>query len=271
MDNWQLPNRKTVVFLNKKEGYAYIQDSEFITNLTRLDVSLRMKKDFVGNDSINYKEEYLSFLEKQIKDWNGCDKIYLKKRLKKTSAILDSITPIVIPDTLFLIRTTGDQEFNAFYTVKKAIIFPGLIRTTSNVFPWLGYFSRFIEGLLIHETFHIFSRYHPEIRHRVYTLLGFDKIDHMNLHIELQNHLITNPDDHDNNYKICLQDSSLNEYADYKLLILSKYQTWIGYTDFPARINVLLEYLDSKLHPIQYINGSWESVLNQEDAPPGTS
>ena len=162
MDYWQLPNGKTVAFLNADEGYAYIIDSKFITNRTRLDVTLRLKKDFVRNDSIDYKKEYLSFLKEQMRDWNSLVKKYLKKRLSTASRIIDKNTPTVLPDTLFLIRTTGDQEFSSFYTVKKAIISPGLIRTTSTLFPWMGYLSRYIEEKLIHEIYHIYSRYHPD-------------------------------------------------------------------------------------------------------------
>ena len=79
--------------------------------------------------------------------------------------------------------------------------------------------------------------------------------------------LITNPDDHDNNYKISLQDSTMGIVTDYSLLIKSKYLTWVGYVEFPARIMVLLVYLDSKLHPIEYVKGSWVSVLNKEGQP----
>lgn len=267
MDYFQLPNGKTVVFLNADEGYAYIHDSKFITDLTRLDVSLRLKKDFVRNDSVDYKKEYLSFLRKQMKDWNGLDKKYLKERLKNVSHIIDKNTPSVFPDTLLLIRTTGDQEFSSFYTVKNAIISPGIIRTSSTLFSWLGYFSRYIEEKLIHEIYHIYSRYNPAVRQKVYSVLGFDKIDRLGLNINLRHILITNPDDHDNNYKIGIPDSISGKITDYCLLIQSKYPTWIGYVEFPARIMVLLVYLDLKLHPIEYVKGSWVSVLNKEGKP----
>jgi hypothetical protein len=266
-DTWRLPNGKAAVFLNSEKGYDYIQNSDFINGLTALDVSLRMKKDFVQNDSLDYQAEYLTFLRDQIKNWSWCDRRYLKKRLAKASAVLDSIAPAVIPDTLFLIRTTGDQEFNAFYTVKNAIVFPGLVRTTSTLFPWIRCFSRYIEYKLIHELYHIFSRYHPEIRHNVYTLFGFDRVEKLNLHDNVLNNLITNPDDHDQNYKISVQDSGSNACTDYRLLILSKYHTWVGYTDFSARINVLIEYLDPKLHPIELKDGAWNSILNDEGQP----
>ena len=202
-----------------------------------------------------------------MKDWNGLDKKYLKKRLKNASSIIYKNTPSVLPDTLFLIRTSGDQEFSSFYTIKNAIISPGLIRTSSTLFPWMGYFSRYNEEKLIHEIYHIFSRNNPDVRQRVYAVLGFDKIDKLDLDINLRHLLITNPDDHDNNYKISLQDSISGTVTDYSLIIQSKYPTWIGYVEFPARIMVLLVYLESKLHPIEYINGSWVSVLNKEGQP----
>ncbi|RPI01265.1 MAG: hypothetical protein EHM72_06915 [Calditrichaeota bacterium] len=263
---WTLPNGKATFFLNGEEGYAYIHDSHFISNLTSLDVSLRLKKDYVQNDTLDFRSDYLSFHRRQMRDWKGCEIKYLKKRLRHSSMMLDSIAPAVMPDTLYMIRTTGDQEFNAFYTVKKAIIFPGLIRTSSALF-CSRYFRRLIEDILNHEIFHIFSRYHPEIRPKLYAIFGFNQIDHLLLHPDLRDRLITNPDDHDLRYKIELPDSIAGRAVDYCLLLYSKHPTWCGYTDFSARVNVLLEYLDPKLHPLKYIDGSWTSVLNEEGKP----
>lgn len=167
---------KKVFLLNSDEGYEYLIQSDFVNSITNLDISLRMKEDFSQKSTSIARDAYSEFMRKQIKNWSGRHKNYLTKKFNIVYEQMSQFSYEVIPDTLYLIRSTGDQEFNAFYTVKKAIIFPGIIWTSANLFPWLPYFSRLVEHKLIHELFHIFSTYHPDVRLKVYEIFGFSPI-----------------------------------------------------------------------------------------------
>ena len=173
----------------------------------------------------------------------------------------------VITDTLYLIKTTGNQEFNAFYTVKNAIVFPGIIFTSAKIFPWLPYFSNFIEKKLIHEMFHIFSTNHFEKRLSLYEVFGFFPIENLELPKEIEKQLITNPADKGVNYKIELQDLISGEMKNYCLLIMSKYPTWVGYKDFSARVNVMLDYLDPRLVENEKHEDNWIVVNDSINKP----
>ena len=258
---------KKVFFIDSKQGYEYLQNSDFVKNLTNLDISIRMKEDYSENNIQEVKEIYLRFLRKQIKDWSKREKKYLKGKLNKVYEQMFSFSPNIIPDSLYLIRSSGDQEFNAFYTVNNAIVFPNIISTSANIFPWLPYFSNFIEKKIIHETFHVFSTNNENIRLSLYKLFGFEPIENLILPDTIKNKLITNPDDKGINYKIELTDSLTSRTKTYCLLIMSKYPRWVGYKDFSARINVMLDYLDPCLLEIEEQNEAWFAVLDSNNRP----
>lgn len=264
---WALPDGHQVVFMDAVSALHYMQDSHFMRNMTALDVSLRMKRDFSALDDSSARAEYSHYLQGQVKDWSWLDKRFLRKQLTNISKQISAVSIQVMPDTLYLIRTTGDQEFNAFYTIKKAIIFPGIVRTGSTWMPYWWTLRSHIHKTIIHEIFHIFSTEHPKFRDRLYQTMGFYRIYDLNLNPRLRARLITNPDDKQGFYRYTVFDSLSNREEDYVLLIMSKYPTWEGYVDFPSVISVLLVYLDSKLHQIEFRDGEWRSSLNGEGSP----
>jgi hypothetical protein len=262
---FKIGSSRTIVFLDSEESCKYLSDDEHLSNLSKLDIELRLERLYSDNDSVIYKKEYFEHWSRQFRNWSRLDKIFLIRHLKKVYSKINSITPIVLPDTLYLIRTTGKQEFDAFYTHKKAIICPYTIRLASTYLP---IFSKKIEKTLTHELFHVYTNNNVDIIDSLYKIVGFEKIDSIKLDKRISERIINNPDDKPGFYKIMLKDALTNEDKYYCMLILSKYNHWKGYIEFPGHISVLLVYLDTqKLHQIDLVGTKWVSSLDQIQNP----
>ena len=246
-------------FLDAIEGNEYVTKSDFLKKMSKLDIGLRLKKDLSNRTLDDCQKEYINYHKKQFRNWSSRDKKSVIKHLTSAYSKILETTPNVLPDTLFFIRTTGEQEFNSFYTCRNAIVCPSTIRLSSSYFFFLKYIRDYMEQLFIHEIMHIYSTNHPIKRENLYNALGFKKIQCLNLSHELRDNKLMNPDDKKEFYKISLKEIATGEERDYCMLLLSKYPKWEGYIDFPARINVLLVYLEIKLHEIEFNGNCWES------------
>src|SRR5262249_53760328 len=90
-----------------------------------------------------------------------------------------------LPKTVTLIKTTGQEEGDASYTRGTAILLPA--REVEGSVAGL-------ESTLIHEFFHVLSRANPELRARLYAIIGFTAVNEVDYPAELLAKKITNPD-----------------------------------------------------------------------------
>ena len=95
-----------------------------------------------------------------------------------------------------MIKTTGAEEGNAAYTRATAIVLPK---------SELGKGQDHLKKLICHELFHILSRQNPELREKLYAIIGFTKCNEIKLPPELERRKITNPDAPRNDHFIRLQ------------------------------------------------------------------
>ena len=191
---------KTILFLNGKEGFNYIMKSSFVSTMGLMDFSIRMKKDFTNSDIETAKKAYGAFLKTEVLNWNQDQKERMLSFLKEIVPDVETRTPSILQDTLVLIKTSGKEEFNAFYTCENAIVFPK---------SWLGnlimkaqkkYFTR----VLYHELFHIYTRNNYSKHPLLYEIVGF-KPQNYDIPKALENRRITNPDFFDYDYLIELE------------------------------------------------------------------
>jgi hypothetical protein len=159
----------------------------FIAALSPLDRTSRLRTNGPVNDS-----DLLAFLRDNARNWPAME----------TSRVAAVVTDIhrdlapwnlPFPPEILLIRTTGREEFGMFYTRENAIIFP-----PSHLSLRLSSFRR----VFLHELFHVLSRHNPELRERLYGILGFTRINDVPLPGELHRRLVTNPDGHEREWRI---------------------------------------------------------------------
>jgi hypothetical protein len=173
------------------------------------------------------------FIRENIKDWDGYEKHIVWGALEDAIGKLDTFSPAIIPDTLFFISTSMRLEFNAFFTVKKAICVP-----SSVVWPLL--FGDLIERKIVHELFHIYSRYNKPQRDSLYAIFNFYNADTIIAGNILSTKMIYNPDVHSNNYVLRLEDAS-GELQDLFLAVKlnePKYNNNRGVISFLGATNI---------------------------------
>jgi len=172
--------KATVHFASQSEGRQILTArDEFIQRLSPFDRSARMKTDQAVSE-----DELLVFIGKNVAEWS-------KDETQTVQAAIEALQPLLrdlrlsLPPTVQLIKATGTEEGNAAYTRATAIVLPQ---------SELGKSQKDLQKLICHELFHILSRKNPELRERLYEIIGFTKCNEIALSPDLERRKITNPD-----------------------------------------------------------------------------
>ncbi len=183
---------KTAVhFATQIEGRQVLTaKDDFVQRLSPFDRSARMKTDKTVSEA-----EFLQFVGKNVIDWTS-------EEMQTVQAAIEAIAPLLRdlrfswPPIVQLIKTTGAEEGNAAYTRATAIVLPK---------SELGKSQNHLKKLISHELFHILSRQNPELRDKLYAIIGFTKCNEIKLPPELERRKITNPDAPRNDHFIRVQ------------------------------------------------------------------
>lgn len=139
-------------------------------------------KDFLKNDVVDFSPSDIEFLDLIFGD------LYKSKKLQQ----------LKMPDSLLLIKVTGNHYGNSvYYTRENCIIIPENVLEDKN--------EAVFSGVMLHEIFHVFSRYNPAIQKELYKIIGFEAIENLNFEEALADRLIYNPDGLDMNWIISLE------------------------------------------------------------------
>jgi hypothetical protein len=181
----------TAHFATPSEGRQILTTKdEFIQRLSPFDRSARMKTDKTVSE-----DAFLQFVGRNVIDWT-------KEEMQTMEAALEAIPPLLrdlplsLPQSVQFIKTTGEEEGNAAYTRATAIVIPQ---------SELGKSKEDLKKLICHELFHILSRQNPELREKLYAIIGFTRCNEIALLPELQRRKITNPDAPRNDHFIRLK------------------------------------------------------------------
>jgi len=194
-----------IKFLNATDGYDYLIKSRFIEKMGKMDFSIRMKRDFTDSTAQKGKAAYANFLKPEILNWNESERDRLLKYLLPVLEDIRERTPNILQKTLCLVKTSGKEEFNAFYTSEQAIVFPKSTLTSARINRSTEKFTR----ILYHELFHIYTRFNYEKHPKLYGIIGF-KPQEYEIPKSLDERRITNPDFFDYDYLIELETEAGN-------------------------------------------------------------
>ncbi|HEQ71349.1 MAG TPA: hypothetical protein ENN69_02575 [Spirochaetia bacterium] len=177
---WSLADRKqTAEILGTRDGY--------IERLSPFDRQL-----ILGTEEDRPVDELLAHFREQAKDWPEND-LPRMRRLAEEAFKKMSAYPLNLPDGVLIALTVGEDFGEAAYTRANLIVLPEtLIRGPDAA----------LDRLLIHETFHILTRYNPALRERLFRIIGFYPCQEPGLPPGLDALRLTNPDDYDNDYCI---------------------------------------------------------------------
>ncbi|CAF0793532.1 unnamed protein product [Adineta steineri] len=178
-------NSSIIELISGEQAIEKIQrPDDFTNNFSSFDLYSRLNSPTATTD------DYLKFVAQQILPWNDAT-------IQSITSCVDSINTdcinklqlLIYPPRIFLIMTNGKDENDAAYCRNQDLI----------ILPRNMILSGQVYKILIHELFHIWSKWHTNsiIRDELYTSIGFHKIpieNSIEFPISLNELKMTNPD-----------------------------------------------------------------------------
>ncbi len=227
--------KEYLVFLDKEAAEKQIiQDATdgFFESITITDMSIQLKKTDMPDSGGESKILYQEYLRSEMENFTDEEKIFIREVFVKAKSAIDKINPKLLPERIDLIKTkTNHYGTDVYYTREDAIIMP------NNIFEEPAVAAQM--PIMLHEIFHILSRYHKGFRDKMYALIGFTHFEEdLILPREISDRILTNPDGVRRDYAINLRDENGKKQMALPLILSTKdrYQptipTFFGYLSF---------------------------------------
>lgn len=230
---------------------AVIRDTMegFFDKIVPLEMSIQTRKPLYSVPKTDALLQYQQFIQADVVDFTKTEADLVNAQMQKALSLCYKINPTLpLPDTIRLIKTQGNYYGKTvYYTRENCIVIPAPQIVESH--------AEQLMGVLIHEIFHIYSRYNPQKRNELYKLIGFEPIDTLVLSDFLQNRVFYNPDGVDMRYCITLQDSAGRTIQAIPAI-------YSRFADLqPANLNLqFFDYLAFQLFEVQQRDSVWVVV-----------
>ena len=229
---------KKAVVTDVKEGY--------FEKVTLLEMSIQLAMESPSGNRSEVLENYKKMLQDDIEDFTSEEQQFLRQEFKKALDLCAKIDKNLKLPEIQLIKTKGTYYgAGVYYTRDNSIIIPAAQLNQDN---------KHLLRTLIHEIFHIYSRYNPAKRDALYAAIGYNKIKKLELSDFLIKRVIYNPDGVDLAYAIEVQDSSGRSFK----AIPSMYSKFSSY-----RMPLLKSYVFQLFEVKEQKDGSWK-VMNAD-------
>lgn len=229
-----------LVFLDKAEAEKQIiQDATdgFFASLTITDMSIQLKKPDMPDSGGEAKTLYQDYLKSEMENWTIEEKEFMNEVFDVAKSALDKINPNLMPSKIELIKTKPNHYGpNVYYTREDAIVLP------NNIFEEPSIASQM--PVMLHEIFHILSRYNTSFRDEMYALIGFEQFDEtLVLPREISDNILTNPDGVRRDFAIKLKDENGIEQLALPLILSTKKR-------YESAMPTFFSYLSFDLYPL---------------------
>jgi len=217
-------NAQRIICTDQKEHY--------FDRVQQLDMKIQMKDD---SDQPITMSAYLDFLKSDITQFTKSEQKRIEKLLYECNSAFSNLGLNIDIDEIQIIKTKG-QTYGpqAFFTREKAIMIPdGQLEMS----------DRGLKSVLLHEIFHILSRYNPEIKKAAYALIGFLPLEHTYTIADqkLRKRVLLNPDGLSNDFGIALK-SKNGETMMAVPLIHSKHK------NFKTSVSSYFDYINFEVY-----------------------
>lgn len=220
--SFQIDDNHKVVFLDSIDASVEIISDEingFFENISMVDMQIQMNSDCA--DRATCLKMYKEFLSRDVESFTSEEIENLKVTYKMTMEKVIAANPNILPDEIQLIKTkTKHYGPSVYYTRENIIVIPANELVSNN--------SAAMEKVTYHELFHIISRYNPNLKDKVYELIGFKKIDKdLVIPNALSKIMLLNPDGIEMHHYIQLKDSVQNRSLDVVPIIVSNTKQYL--------------------------------------------
>lgn len=227
-------------YLDKEEASKQIcQDKTdgFFESLSIADMSIQLKKSDMPSSGGESKVLYQELLKSDMGEFSAEEKEFMDDVFAAAKEAIDEINPKLMPDRIELIKTkTNHYGPDVYYTREDAIIIPDNIFKDPSVDAQMP--------VMLHEIFHILSRYNEDFRDKMYGLIGFSKYDDdLVLPNEISDKLLTNPDGVSRKYAINLKNEDGIEQLALPLILSTKQR-------YETSMPTFFAYLSFDLFPL---------------------
>lgn len=235
--------------LNAAEGQkAVVRDSmEFYfdkVNVLEMSIMLQMESPSGERDSVIAR--YKQMLADDVEDFSAEEHQLLTEVFRKALDLSAKVSANLKLPKINLIKTKGTYYgAGVYYTRENCIVIPA---------PQLKAANKELLRTLIHEIFHIYTRYNHDKRDALYTEIGYNRIKHLDLSDFLKKRIIYNPDGIDLGYAIEVSDSSGRTFS----AIPAIYSKFSSYRMLP-----LLKSFVFQLFEVQEKDGVWK-IINED-------
>lgn len=181
---FSLTEKVNIQLASKEQAKQLLSTPDsFTNNFSLFDLQARLQDRTAQDTSL-----YLQQIGAHAEDWSTHDQKLLGEAIGTVSKWIDRLDiSLHLPEVITLVKTDGKEEGGAAYTRGEYIV---LTKKQLNA------------NTLAHELFHVFSRYNPDIRQKLYAIIGFKPCQPITYPEELAQRIITNPDAPINNYYI---------------------------------------------------------------------
>jgi hypothetical protein len=180
METLHLGSGKRLVFATQDRACQLLSTpDEFSSRMSPFERLVRMKTAEEVSQA-----EFLAFAAQSGRAW-------LPGEIESIRGAVDIFRPAIkpytdlLPHQVELVKTSGEEEGGAAYTRGSAIFLPQVrFERPESELP----------GLIVHELFHVITRLHPDVRDRLYSIIGYRRCTEIRLPGALAEREITNPD-----------------------------------------------------------------------------
>lgn len=253
----QLSNQHLVDFLDSTQAAAAIirdDTDHFFEKVTLTEMQIQMKANFPTDISrASAVQQYQDFLQTDVATFTNEEIANITAIFNKAYAACQQLHPSIFPPSIKLIKTPGKHYgASVYYTREDCIIIP---QNVLDKFQETSFYNT-----MLHEIFHIYSRYNEDKRMALYQLIGFENIGDSKdllMNTALAESVLHNPDGINFAYKIDLMTPDNKAISAIPIITANAEK-------FMASRPLFFNYLKFNLYEIQKKGEQWE-VLTTTD------
>jgi len=237
-----------ITFLDSTQAASQILQENidgFFESLSIVEISIQMKSEEKYDSKQVAIDAYKSYLTTEVYGFTVEEQALMVEVFTEAKRILDKVNPNLWPNNIDLIKTrTNHYGPDVYYTREDAIIIPDNVfkdnRTSDGILP-----------VMLHEIFHILSRYNNEFRNEAFALIDFyphgKKIV---LPPSMESKRLTNPDGVTIDYAVRLEDGKGNNQMAMPFLVSNQ-------PYFSKNIPSFFAYLSFDLYPLEKLQNGY--------------
>jgi hypothetical protein len=222
-----------------------IDTTDGFFDLVRIvEMEIQMKKNYEGKSARSaVLEDYQAFLQTEVMNFTEEEEQKVRAVMDQAKAACDALNPAIFPKGVALVKIrTNHYGPSVYYTRENCIMVPENELRNFNPEAFLS--------VMLHEIFHVYSRFHPAEREALYGLIHYVPMEEVRIDDPLRSLMFFNPDGVSYHWGIDLEVAGTTHRA--IPIISSKSPT------FQPELPAFFAYLDFGMYSTtRDANGTW--------------